>query len=36
MLCSSHRATLALICLYPTILLAEVSDKEPDAVFFGK
>lgn len=34
MLCSTHRAILALTCLYPTVLLAEVSDKEPDAALF--
>lgn len=35
MLCATHRAVLALTCLfYPAVLLAEVSDKEPDAVLF--
>lgn len=35
MLYSAHRAILALACLfYPTVLLAEVSDKEPNAVLF--
>lgn len=34
MLRSAHRAILALTCLYPTVLLAEVSDKEPDALLF--
>ena len=35
MLCATHRAILALTCLfYPAVLLAEVSDKEPDVVLF--
>lgn len=35
MLYSAHRAILALTCLfYPTVVLAEVSDKEPTAILF--
>jgi len=35
MLCPAYRALLALTCFfYPTVLLAEVSDKEPSAVLF--
>lgn len=34
MLRSTHRAILTLACFYPAALLAEVSDKEPDAILF--